>query len=70
MLEAEESPKAEYQSSKEGIMECLSKVRKKHLRRRISFLCISVCHFNHYMRLVTQFILFIDKIFALLFDRL
>ena len=28
MLEAEESPKAEYQSSKEGIMECLSKVGK------------------------------------------
>ncbi len=26
MLETEESPKAEYQSSKEGLMECLSKV--------------------------------------------
>ena len=28
MLEAKKSPKAEYQSSKEGIMECLSKVGK------------------------------------------
>ncbi len=52
MLEAEESPKAEYQSSKEGIMECLSKVGEKFLRRWISFLCTSVCHFSHYMRSV------------------
>lgn len=68
MLETKESLKAKYLSSKEGIIECLDKVKKKHLRKWISFLYTSVYYFNYYMRLVIQFILFIDEIFALSFD--
>lgn len=46
---AEESPKAEPQSLKEGVMECSSRSGKNILFRRISFLCNLVGYFSHYL---------------------
>ena len=66
-MEIEKSPKAEYQSSKKGIMECL-RLGKTFKKVNFFSMYFSLSFLLLLLRLVTQFILFMDEIFALPFD--